>query len=76
MDTIIGEPLTNGATVIKSKHLHEDSYLVIAFRNKRPHPFVVWRADRLSDGTLDASVGNYAESMEQALEFFKERTNG
>lgn len=70
---LIGEQLSNGAIILKVKHQYDKHYLVLAFRKAKPHPFVVWNGDMLESGTLDASRGDYAETIEEALTHFERR---
>jgi hypothetical protein len=72
MINLIGNTLNNGALVLKARERYDKSYLVLAFRSEKPHPFVVWNAD-LTNGVLIAYKGDYAESVEEALQHFERR---
>ena len=72
---MIGEALTNGALILKAEHQYENQYLVLAYWGEnRLHPFVVWNANTNAEGKLDASKGDYAESVDEARICFKKRS--
>jgi hypothetical protein len=70
---LIGATLSNGATIIKVGHLYDDVFKVIAVRKALPHPYVVWQIDYEAEGLLKPYKGDYAETLEEALAYFKRR---
>jgi hypothetical protein len=70
--------LSNGAEVIDYTELGEAGNgfrrngVVIA-RWHGPHPYVVWTAYQVEDGTWDCEHGNYCESITEAVEHYNRR---
>lgn len=70
---LIGARLTNDAIIIKIGHLYDNVFKVIAVRKDRPHPYVVWNMDYVSADLLEPYKGDYAETLEEALNYYNRR---
>lgn len=64
-----GQTLQNGAICIESWQVNQDEHVVLAMRTGAYDPYVVWYSDK--DG--DCRVGDYCQTIQEAMEFAKGR---